>query len=460
MGKLFGTDGVRGVANEKLTPELAFQIGQAAGIWLMNQSDLPKAVVVGRDTRRSGPMLGSALVAGFCSTGVDVDALGILPTGAVSYLARTGEYGMGVVISASHNPAPDNGIKLLADTGTKVKPEVEEFIESHLGSGMESRPTGERVGRLSQDKGAIETYLNWLVSLVPEGLEGLKVAIDGAHGAGFELGVQVFERLGATVEAEGRGPTGMNINAGCGATHPQFIQDLTRELGFDLGVAYDGDADRAVFSDSQGRLINGDRTMAIWCAHMQERGELNPAAVVGTVMSNGGFESYMQSQGVTLQRVDVGDKYVAAKLREIGGKVGGEQSGHIIFSDHVPTGDGLVTALMLAQVLKREGKTAAELYESFENWPQVLVNLEVARKDGWESNEEVAKIRAWADAELGSRGRLNLRASGTQPILRVMVEADEAALRDSVADRVVAGVLAELGGGIYSRVDLTHALGD
>ena len=200
--------------------------------------------------------------------------------------------------------------------------------------------------------------------------------------------------------------------------------------------------------------------MAIWCAHMQSRGELNPASVVGTVMSNGGFEAYMAAHGVELHRVDVGDKYVAAQLREIGGMVGGEQSGHIIFSDHVVTGDGLVTALMLAQVLKREGKTAAELYESFYNWPQVLVNLEVAQKDGWEANEAIGRVREWADSELGNRGRLNLRASGTQPILRVMVEADDAALRDSVADRVVEVVLAELGGGIYSRVDLTHALGD
>lgn len=460
MGKLFGTDGVRGVANDKLTPEMAFQMGQAAGVWLMDQPELPKAVVMGRDTRRSGPMLGSAMVAGFCSAGVDVDALGVLPTGAVSYLARTGDYGMGVVISASHNPAPDNGIKLLAATGTKVKPEVEEFIETHMTAGLRSRPVGDKVGRLSQDKAAVEGYLKWLVSLVPEGLDGLRVAVDGAHGAGFELGGEVFSRLGAHIEFEGRGPTGMNINLGCGATHPQFIQDLTRELGFDLGVAYDGDADRAVFADSQGRLINGDRTMAIWCAHMQSRGELNPASVVGTVMSNGGFEAYMAAHGVELHRVDVGDKYVAAQLREIGGMVGGEQSGHIIFSDHVVTGDGLVTALMLAQVLKREGKTAAELYESFDNWPQVLVNLEVAQKDGWEANEAIGRVREWADSELGNRGRLNLRASGTQPILRVMVEADDAALRDSVADRVVEVVLAELGGGIYSRVDLTHALGD
>lgn len=460
MGKYFGTDGIRGIANLKLTPEMAFQIGQAAGLWLTQNPELPQRVVVGRDTRRSGPMLGAALASGFCSAGIEVNAIGFMPTGGVSYLARTGDYGMGVVISASHNPAPDNGIKLLAHSGTKVAAEVEEFIESQMGSELKDRPVGGNVGRLIHERDGVEGYLKWLVGLVPERLDGMKIAVDGSQGAAFELGVEVFRRLGADVEARGCEPDGMNINSGCGATHPQFIQDFAQEIGADLGVAYDGDADRAVFSDSQGRLINGDRTMAMWCAHWQAHGQLNPAAVVGTVMSNGGFEAYMKSQNVELHRVDVGDKYVAAKLRELGGKVGGEQSGHIIFSDHVPTGDGLVTALMLAQVLKREGKSAGELYESFDNWPQVLVNLEVERKDGWESNSVISGIVDSGSTELGERGRVNLRASGTQPILRVMVEADDADLRDKVANRIVTVVLEELGGKIYSRVDLTHALGD
>ena len=460
MGKYFGTDGIRGVANQKLTPEMAFQIGQAGGLWLMGQPDLPKVVAVGRDTRRSGPMLGAALAAGFCSAGVDVNAMSFLPTGAVSYITRTGDFGMGAVISASHNPAPDNGIKLIAHTGTKVPAEVEDFIEAHMGSELAERPVGGAVGRLLQDRGAVDGYMDWLVSLVPERLDGLKIAVDGSNGAAFELGLEIFERLGAEVESVGCEPDGMNINFECGATHPQTIQDLSTRIGADLGVAFDGDADRAVFSDSQGRLINGDRTMAIWCAHWQAQGELKPAAVVGTVMSNGGFEAYMKSQGVELHRVDVGDKYVAAKLREMGGKVGGEQSGHIIFSDYVPTGDGLVTALMLSRVLKREGKTAAELYERFDNWPQVLVNLEVERKDGWESNMTIREVITGGIVELADRGRINVRASGTQPILRVMVEADDVLLRDGVADRVVETVLHELGGKIYSRVDLTYALGD
>jgi phosphoglucosamine mutase len=405
-------------------------------------------------------MLGASLAAGFCSAGIDVCALGFMPTGGVSYVARTGEFGLGAVISASHNPAPDNGIKLLSGLGTKVAAEVETFIEDHLDEGLGIRPVGGAVGDLVSDRADVDRYVEWLVGLVPDRLDGMKIAVDGSHGAAFELGPMVFERLGAEVIKTGCDPDGMNINSVCGATHPATIQALAQQIEADLGVAFDGDADRAVFADSAGRLINGDRTMAIWCAHMQSRGELDPAAVVGTVMSNGGFEAYMRSQGVALHRVDVGDKYVAAKIREIGGKVGGEQSGHIIFSDHVPTGDGLVTALMLAQVLKREGKTAAQLYESFENWPQVLINLQVARKDGWETNASVVAAIARGSDRLGDRGRINVRASGTQPILRVMVEADHAVVRDEVADDVAGVILATLGGTVYSRVDLTHALGD
>lgn len=460
MGKYFGTDGIRGVANQKLTPELAFKIGQAAGLWLMQQGDLPKEAIVGRDTRRSGPMLGAALAAGFCSTGVNVNSLGIVPTGCVTYIARTGNYGIGAVISASHNPAPDNGIKMIAATGKKVSAEVEAFIEDHLESGLEVRPTGGEVGLLTQDRAAIDGYMNWLVDMVPERLEGMTVAVDGSHGAAFELGVEVFRQLGATPVVVGNTPDGMNINYHCGATHPAAIQALTQEHKANFGVAYDGDADRAIFSDSQGRLINGDRTMAIWCAYWKSQNQLNPPCVVGTVMSNGGFETYMSEMGVELIRVDVGDKYVSAKLNELNGKVGGEQSGHIIFSDFVPTGDGLVTALQFARVLKREGKTAAELYESFDNWPQLLVNLEVERKDGWEDNSRVQSEICSANEKLKSVGRLNVRASGTQPILRVMVEANDEQIRDEVANHLVNVILDELGGKIYSRVDLTHALGD
>lgn len=457
---LFGTDGVRGVANEKLTPELAFQIGQAAGIWLSAQSDLPTRVVIGRDTRRSGPMLGAAAAAGFCSAGVDAQILGIVPTGCISHAARFGGFGLGVVISASHNPAPDNGIKILAHTGKKASPEVESFIESNLGASVKGRPTGGEVGNLIQDRAPIEAYLQWLIAQVPQGLAGMKIAVDGSNGAAYELGVDMFRRLGAEIVATGTSPDGMNINAGCGATHPQTIQELTKESGAVFGVAFDGDADRAVFADSQGRLINGDRTMGIWCVHQKATDGLNPPVVVGTVMSNGGFEAYLRDHGIRLERAEVGDKYVSAKLDELGGKVGGEQSGHIVFRELAPTGDGLLTALEFAKVLQESGQTAAEAFEGFENWPQLLVNLLVDRKEGWNSNPNVQRAISDAEEQLTGHGRLNVRASGTQPILRVMVESETIALRDDVSNDLVAAILSELGGSIYSRVDLTHALGD
>ena len=457
MSWKFGTDGVRGVANRVLTPEVALQIGMAAGEWLQGQ-DLPKRIVIGRDTRQSGPMLGAAMAAGFNSVGVDVVTLGVVPTGCVSYVARHFEFGLGAVISASHNPAPDNGIKLMTSEGTKVPTDLERFIESFLPS--PERPIGGDVGFLSPGGEEVDAYMAWLATLVPEGLDGMTLVIDAAHGAASELGIKVFQRLGATVIATGDQPDGVNINAEGGATKPETVQALTKAHGADLGVAYDGDADRAVFSDSEGNLINGDRTMAMWCEYWGWQGKLAPKIVVGTVMSNGGFEAYMAGQGIELVRAQVGDKYVSQKLAEHGAKIGGEQSGHIIFPEHGPTGDGLVTALQVARVLKLSGKSATGFFHEFENWPQVLVNVELAHKDGWQDSTSVKAALAQAEANLVGNGRLNVRASGTQPIVRVMVESSDLAVRDAEADRIVGALLDQCGGTVYSRVDLTHALGD
>jgi phosphoglucosamine mutase len=454
--KHFGTDGVRGIANEKLTPEFAFSLGQAAGRWLVASGATPR-VVMGRDTRRSGPMLGAALASGFCSVGVDVVVMGVVPTGCISFVARTGEFGMGVVISASHNPAPDNGIKLMGHDGCKLADSVEEEIEGMLGAEF-TRPIGGQVGSLESDHSEVARYVSFLTSLVPERLEGLKVAVDGAHGAAFDLGAEVFRELGAEVSCIGVSPDGMNINSECGATHPTAVMEFTKAIGADLGVAFDGDADRAVFSDDQGRLINGDRTMAIWCSHWAA--EMQPPVVVGTVMSNGGFEQFMTSCGLKLERTPVGDKHVSAKLRETGARVGGEQSGHIIFPEHGPTGDGLVTALQLLRVLKRDGRKASEIYGDFESWPQLLVNVKVKDQSGWSEVAGVASALSQAEQSVTGRGRVVVRASGTQPMVRVMVEADDATLRDSAADRIVDALKRELQGEIYSRVDLTYALGD
>lgn len=404
-------------------------------------------------------MLGAALCSGLCSVGVDVVAMGIVPTGGVSYVVRTGEFGLGAVISASHNPAPDNGIKLMGHDGRKLADAVEETIEGFL-SGPFSRPTGDGVGVLSSSRDDVDRYLEFLIGLVPERLEGLRVAVDGSNGAAFELGPIVLRALGAEVHVTNAEPDGMNINAKCGATHPANVMAFTKQVQADLGVAFDGDADRAVFADDQGRLINGDRMMAMWCAHWSREGALDPPVVVGTVMSNGGFEHFMSGQGVRLERTPVGDKHVSARLQETGARIGGEQSGHIIFPEHGPTGDGLVTALQLLRVLKREGRSAADLYGEYENWPQILVNVNVRDQRGWSDVPGVATVLAEVEQRLNGHGRCVVRASGTQPMIRVMVEADDSPIRDAAAHDIVSALERELDGKIYSSVDLTHALGD
>ena len=454
--KYFGTDGVRGIANKKLTPELAMSLGQAAGRWLIETGQVRRAVV-GRDTRRSGTMLGSALAAGLCSVGIDVVSVEVAPTPAIAFAARTGEFGLGCIVSASHNPAPDNGIKFVGHDGCKLQDEVELRIEELMGS-PEERPVGAGVGVFSIDLSSIDAYMDLLESVVPERLDGMLVAVDAAHGAAFELGPKILERLGAKIVAIGVEPDGMNINAVGGATKPEIVQKLTKEIGATVGVAFDGDADRAVFSDEQGRLINGDRTIGIWAAHYQQAGELNPPTVVGTVMSNGGFAAYMDKLGIKLERTPVGDKYVAQKIQETSALVGGEQSGHIIYPRRGPTGDGLVPMLELFRVLKSEGRPASSFYDDYEPWPQVMINVGVESTAGWQ--DKVASEIAEGEAELAGRGRIVVRPSGTQPVIRVMVEADEYALRDRVADRIVAAMEREMAGEVHGRVDLTYALGD
>lgn len=457
--KLFGTDGVRGVANRDLNPELAFKLGLAAGRLLVS-TKVTRRAAMGRDTRRSGPMLGAALAAGLCSAGVDVADLGVVPTPAVSFVARTMDFGLGAVISASHNPAPDNGIKFLGHDGRKLTDAQELEIEALMESVMAEPPTGDKVGLFEPDRTLIEAYIEYLDGLLPEGLQGLRIAVDAAHGAAFEIAPEAFVRLGAKVFVTGAGPDGMNINAEGGATKPETICRFTVETGADLGIAFDGDADRAVFSDEQGRLINGDRTMAMWCVHWQRAGQLKPAAAVGTVMSNGGFEKYLRDRGIRLERAPVGDKYVAERLAATGAKIGGEQSGHIIFPERGPTGDGLITAIELLRVLKREERPASSFYEDYEPWPQLLINVSIRSKDGWDQGQRVSKALADAYAALEGKGRLVVRPSGTQRLLRVMVEADSYELRDREAKVILEAMKAELGGEVYSEVDLTYALGD
>lgn len=456
--KLFGTDGVRGVANEFLTPELAFAIGAAAGN-LLRQGGGRKRALIGRDTRQSGSMLGAALASGLCSSGVDVVTVGVAPTGAISWIARTAEFDLAAVISASHNPAPDNGIKLIAHDGRKVAEAFEREIESALGSPA-VKAVGGDVGKITPGEGHLKGYAEFLETLVPEKLDGMRIAVDGSHGAAYEIAPTLFRSLGAEVTVTGCEPDGMNINAGCGATRPETIQTFTLETSSHIGIAFDGDADRAVFSDERGNLFNGDRTMALWCAHWAKHGRFDPPVAVGTVMSNGGFERYVRAQGARLERTDVGDKYVSARMLELGAKVGGEQSGHIIFSERGPTGDGLITALELLRVLKREERSASSFYGDYEAMPQALVNISVASKEAFRDSSEVKAEISEAEAKLAGSGRINVRPSGTQPMVRVMVEAETAEIRDQVIEKVVAAIQSHVGGEIYSRVELTHALGD
>lgn len=457
--KRFGTDGIRGVANVKLSPELAFNLGQAAGRWLAAGA-APKSAVIGRDTRRSGPMLSAALASGLASMGIDVTDLDVAPTPQVSFAARTGDFGLGAIISASHNPAPDNGIKLVGPDGCKLSDSIESELERLMDQPLQERPTGAAVGNIQSSRRLDEAYLRHLLAILPEGLNGFRIALDAAHGAAYELAPEALRRLGAEVLCVGIGPDGMNINAEGGATKPETIQRHTLETGAQFGVAFDGDADRAVFCDEKGRLINGDRTMGIWAAHQQSVGALEPKVAVGTVMSNGGFEAYIRDRGIRLERTQVGDKYVSQRINDTGAKIGGEQSGHIIFPEHGPTGDGLATMLELFRVFRVDGRPASAWYDEYEPWPQLLVNLEVDDVSRWKETDGVESALESAEAKLAGRGRLNVRASGTQPILRLMIEADSYDLRDQVAAELVSVLESGAGGKVYSRVDLTHALGD
>ncbi len=455
--KLFGTDGIRGVANQKITPELALNLGLAAGAELRKTKNKPR-IVMGRDTRLSGTMIGAALASGFNSAGCDVIALGQAPTGAVSYIARTGDFDLAAVISASHNPAEDNGIKFIASNGCKVNDEFEKAIESSVGNSPKAAPL--EVGIINSSTSELDRYEKYLLSLCPNGLVGLRVCVDGANGAAFSLGADVLEKLGAEVIRIGDKPNGFNINAEGGATKPHILQASTVDCKADVGIAFDGDADRAIFSDSQGRLINGDRMMAFWAKQAQREGKLNPAVVVGTVMSNGGYENYLKSNQIELHRADVGDKYVASKMQSLGALIGGEQSGHIIFTTLGPTGDGLITAIEFLKAIISSGLPASSAVDAFENWPQQLTNLTVNEPKNWANFEKLQAELTAAEQKLNGVGHVNIRPSGTQPMLRLMVEAQDQALRDEISSQLVQQILDTMGGTIYSAVDLTHALGD
>lgn len=443
MSRLFGTDGVRGIANADLSPELAFRLGEAAGHFLGDRGR--GRIVVGRDTRRSGDMLESALIAGICSGGADALAAGIVPTPAVALLTRElGAVG-GVVISASHNPADYNGIKFFSRDGFKLPDELEDEIAAFVDAQRSwVRPTGADVGMRVPVPDAAERYISHAVGTVPGDLAGLRVAVDCGHGAAAVTTVPALERLGATVTAFNCDFNGLDINLECGSTYLKPLADLVEHGDFDLGIAHDGDADRVLAVDDAGEVVDGDVIMAVCAADLKRRSALPHDTVVGTVMSNLGFEVAMRELGISVVKTKVGDRYVLDELRAMGATLGGEQSGHIIFLEHNTTGDGLVTALQLMSVIKTSGKPLSELRRVMTRFPQVLENVPVRDRARVTTSAALADAVTLAERRLGVNGRVLVRASGTEPLVRVMAEAADEAEARAVVEALVDVVRSEL----------------
>ncbi|MCG0287100.1 phosphoglucosamine mutase [Streptomyces sp. PSAA01] len=452
MGRLFGTDGVRGVANADLTAEMALGLSVAAAHVLAEAGTFEghrPVAVVGRDPRASGEFLEAAVVAGLASAGVDVLRVGVLPTPAVAHLTGALDADLGVMLSASHNPMPDNGIKFFARGGHKLADELEDRIEttyrSHASGEPWDRPTGAGVGRVRPYEEGFDAYVAHLVGALPNRLDGLKVVIDGAHGAAARVSPEAFARAGAEVVTIGTDPDGLNINDGYGSTHLARLQAAVMEHRADLGIAHDGDADRCLAVDATGREVDGDQILAVLALAMREAGELRGDAVVGTVMSNLGFKLAMQREGVELVQAAVGDRYVLEEMKNRGYALGGEQSGHVIVLDHATTGDGTLTGLLLAARVAATGRTLADLAAVMERLPQVLVNVPDVDKSRVASSADLAAAVSEAERELGETGRVLLRPSGTEPLVRVMVEAADIEQARSVAGRLADAVKSALG---------------
>ncbi|MCL2781192.1 MAG: phosphoglucosamine mutase [Actinomycetia bacterium] len=442
--RLFGTDGVRGRANTELTPELALRVASAAARVLASIGGAHRPLaVVGRDPRASGEMLEGAVVAGLAAAGVDVLRLGVLPTPAVAFL--TGHYGadLGVVLSASHNPMPDNGVKIFARGGHKLPDGTEAEIEAEIDAGWTvPRPTGAAVGRIRAAEQPGEHYLRHLLAAVPVRLDGISVVADCANGAASAVAPELYRRAGADVTALAADPDGININDGVGSTHIDALAGQVRAHGADLGIAHDGDADRCLAVDADGRLVDGDQILALTALGLREAGELREDTVVATVMSNLGFHHAMRAAGIRVVTADVGDRYVLAELRARDLSLGGEQSGHVIFTRTATTGDGLLTALHVMARMARTGRSLAELASVVRRLPQSLVNVPVADKAAVAASSAVQDAVAEAEARLGDDGRILLRPSGTESLVRVMVEAPSQRAADELAERVAAVVAA------------------
>jgi phosphoglucosamine mutase len=447
MGKYFGTDGVRGIANLQLTPELAFRIGRIGGYVLTRhkQEGKPK-VVIGRDTRISGQMLESALLAGLLSVGAEAVRLGVISTSGVAYLTRALGADAGVMISASHNPFPDNGIKFFGSNGFKLSDEVEAEIEQYLDDAEDTlpRPTGEQIGTVLDFLEGGQKYLSYLKNTVTERFDGYKVVLDCANGAVSSLAARLFADVEAEVVTIGANPNGTNINDQCGSTHPEKLQEEVVKQKAHLGLSFDGDADRCIAVDENGEIVDGDFIMAICARALKAKGKLNNNTIVTTVMANLGFFKAMEECSINTTKTAVGDRYVVEEMIRGGYNLGGEQSGHIVFLDYNTTGDGLLTGLQLLNVMKESGKPLSELKQVMQKYPQVLINVPVVDKTKLNGNAAIEQIVQEVETELAGNGRVLVRPSGTEPIVRVMAEGPDQEQLDAMVERIAEVVKREL----------------
>jgi phosphoglucosamine mutase len=446
MGRLFGTDGVRGLANRDLTADFALRLSSAAAQVLTEARELDSrpTAVVGRDPRASGEFLSAAVVAGLAGSGVDVWDVGMVPTPAVAHLTEVTGADFGVMLSASHNPMPDNGIKIFARGGTKLPDAVEDRIESVFAAGFSAGPTGVDVGRVRVGGAATDRYVDHLIGTLDHDLDGLRVVVDAANGAASIASPRAMRALGADVIELHTSPDGYNINHGCGSTHPESLIAAVVEHGADVGIAHDGDADRCLAVDADGQLVDGDKILAILAIAMKESGTLVKNSVVATVMSNLGFKLAMRETGIPVVETAVGDRYVLEAMRGGGYNLGGEQSGHVLLLDHATTGDGTLTAIHLLARMAATGEPLATLASVMTQLPQVLINVPDVDKSGLAANQELADAVAAARHRLADSGRVLLRPSGTEPLVRVMVEATDQAVAQEMAESLAVSVVEAL----------------
>lgn len=439
MGKYFGTDGVRGIANKTLTPEIAFKIGRIAGNVIKKEDDTRPKVLIGLDTRVSGPMLEGAILSGLLSSGCEVMLLGTISTPGVAYLTKVMNADMGIMISASHNSFEDNGIKIFGANGFKLSDEHENEIEQWIDKEDSfPRPTGEGLGTLSKYFEGSQKYLSYLQETVENDFTDIHVGLDCANGATSGLATRLFADLDAEITTIGSNPNGININDGVGSTHPEKLQELVKEKNLDIGLAFDGDGDRLIAVDEKGDIVNGDQILYICASYLAEKDQLKGNTVVATVMSNLGFRKALEEKGIDVVTTSVGDRYVMEKLREEDYNLGGEQSGHVIFLNNSTSGDGLLTAIQLVDIMKETGKKLSELAEGMSIYPQVLKNVPVENKETILENDQVNQAVAKVEEALGEQGRVLVRPSGTESLIRVMVEAETTELCNQYIEEIIA----------------------